>query len=152
MTGAADGLDPESHQREALDRIAAAPNEGSLEELRVQFLGRKAVLSEELSRLGGMPADQRREAGARLNRVKATILQALESRRDELRKSGGGTLAAVESIDLTFPGQAPRRGHAHPVMRVWREMEDIFRGLGYDVARGPEVDNDYYTFEALNMP
>ena len=123
-----------------------------MEELRVQFLGRKAALSEELSRLGGLPPEQRREAGARLNRVKSAIQEALDARRDQLRDAGVGTLAAAEAIDLTFPGRAPRRGHAHPVMKVWREMEDIFRGLGYDVARGPEVENDYYSFEALNMP
>ena len=152
MTSAAPGLDPESHQREALERIAAAPNEGSLEELRVEFLGRKAALSEALSRLGSLPPDQRREKGATLNRVKAALQQGLDVRREALRSAGGGTLAAAEAIDLTFPGRSPRRGHPHPVMRVWREMEDIFRGLGYDVARGPEVDNDYYTFEALNMP
>lgn len=123
-----------------------------MEELRVRFLGRKAALSEALSRLGALPAEERREAGARLNRVKAALQQALDARREQLRSGGGGTLAAAEAIDMTFPGKPPRRGHAHPVMRVWREMEDIFRGLGYDVARGPEVDNDYYTFEALNMP
>lgn len=152
MTSAPAGLDPESHQREALELISSAPDEGALEELRVQFLGRRAVLSEQLSRLGSLPPDQRREAGARLNRVKTALQQGLDARREVLRSDGSGTLAAIEAIDLTFPGRVPRRGHPHPVMRVWREMEDIFRGLGYDVARGPEVDNDYYTFEALNMP
>ncbi len=115
------------------------------------MLGRKAALSEELSRLGTLPAEQRRDAGARLNGVKAAVQEALEARRAELLGGAAGA-AAAGSVDLTFPGQPPPRGHAHPVMRVWREMEDIFRGLGYDVARGPEVDNDYYTFEALNMP
>src|SRR4029077_2485349 len=76
----------------------------------------------------------------------------LEARHEALRQSGAGTLAAAEAIDLTFPGRRPPRGHPHPVMRVWREIEDIFRGLGYDIARGPEVDTDYYSFEALNMP
>jgi phenylalanyl-tRNA synthetase alpha chain len=146
------GLDLKDHQREALARIEAAPDEGSLEELRVQFLGRKAMLSLELAGIGALPPEQRREAGARLNAVKAAIHQALDSRRSELRSGGAGSLAAAEAIDLTFPGERPRRGHLHPVMRVWREMEEIFRGLGYDVARGPEVETDYYSFEALNMP
>lgn len=152
MTSVPAGLDPEGHQREALERIADAPDEAALEALRVQLLGRKAALSEHLSRLGSLPPDQRREEGARLNRVKTALQQGLDARREALRSAGSGTLAAIEAIDLTFPGRSPRRGHPHPVMRVWREMEDIFRGLGYDVARGPEVDNDYYTFEALNMP
>jgi phenylalanyl-tRNA synthetase alpha chain len=151
LTGDA-GLDPEVHQEQALEQVAAAPDEGALDELRVQYLGRKAALSEALSRLGTLPSEQRREAGARLNAVKAAVRAALEARRDALRSSGGGTLAAAEAIDLTFPATRPGRGHPHPVTRVWREMEDIFRGLGYDIARGPEVETDYYSFEALNMP
>jgi phenylalanyl-tRNA synthetase alpha chain len=152
LTGDAAGLDPDSHQREALEQIEAAPDTGTLEELRVRFLGRRAALSDALSRLGSMPPEQRREAGARLNLVKSAIQGALDARQQGLRSAGGGTLAAAEAVDLTFPGRQPLRGHEHPVMRVWREMEDIFRGLGYDVARGPEVENDYYSFEALNMP
>jgi phenylalanyl-tRNA synthetase alpha chain len=145
-------LDPETHRKEALENIAAAPDEGSLEELRVQYLGRRAPLTEQLSKLGRLPADQRREAGARLNSVKAAVQQALYDRREHLRGAGAGTLGAAEAIDLTFPGRRPGRGHMHPVSRVWRELEDIFRGLGYDIARGPEVETDYYSFEALNMP
>ncbi|MFN2466024.1 MAG: phenylalanine--tRNA ligase subunit alpha [Candidatus Dormibacteria bacterium] len=155
MTGSL-GLDPERHGRELLDsalgRIAGAADEPSLEELRVQFLGRKAPLTLELAAIGSLPAEERREVGALLNRVKRAIQEALDERRDALRDTGAGTLAAAEAIDLTFPGQPPRRGHPHPVTRVWREIEDIFRGLGYDVAHGPEVETDYYSFEALNMP
>ena len=145
-------LDPEAHQKEALERIAAASGKGSLDELRVQFLGRKAALNERLSQLGSLPPEERRDAGARLNTVKVAIQRALDDRREALRNSGAGTLAAAEAIDLTFPGSRPRRGHLHPVSKVWRELEDIFRGLGYDIARGPEVETDYYSFEALNMP
>ena len=151
MTGEA-GLDLQQHQREALERIAAAPDEGALEELRVQFLGRKAALSQELAAIGGLAPELRREVGARLNTVKEAIVEGLDGRRDQLRNSGSGALAAAEAIDLTFPGRRPQRGHMHPVMKVWREIEDIFRGLGYDIARGPEVETDYYSFEALNMP
>ena len=151
MTGDS-GLDLEEHQREALERIAAAPDEGTLEELRVQFLGRKAALSQELAAIGGLAPERRREAGARLNTLKQAIVEGLDVRRDQLRRTGVGALAAVEAVDLTFPGGRPARGHLHPVMRVWREIEDTFRGLGYDIARGPEIDNDYYSFEALNMP
>lgn len=151
MTGG-NRLDPEAHQGEALERIAAAVDEGSLEELRVQFLGRKAALSEELSKLGSLPAEQRREAGARLNSVKVALQRALDARRDALRDAGAGTLGAAEAIDLTVPATRPDRGHLHPVSKVWWEMEEIFRGLGYDIARGPEVETDYYSFEALNMP
>jgi phenylalanyl-tRNA synthetase alpha chain len=144
-------LDLEQHQKEALEQIAAAPDARALEELRIRFTGRKAPLSDELSRLGTLPPEKRREAGQRANTVKRAINEALDKRVQELRV-GGGALAGAEAIDLTFPGTPPRRGHLHPVSLVMRDMEDIFRGLGYDVARGPEVDTDYYSFEALNIP
>ncbi|MDQ6747065.1 MAG: phenylalanine--tRNA ligase subunit alpha [Candidatus Dormibacteraeota bacterium] len=150
------GLDPEKTGRAALQQqleaIAAAPSEESLEDMRVQFLGRRSPLARELAAIGGLPAAERRQVGALLNQVKVALQEALDARREALRNSGAGTLGAAEAIDLTFPGAPPRRGHAHPVTRVWREIEDIFRGLGYEIARGPEVESDYYSFEALNMP
>jgi phenylalanyl-tRNA synthetase alpha chain len=146
------GLDLEQHQREALEQIAQAPDEGSLEQLRVQFLGRKAALSRELSRVGSLAPDERRQLGQKANTVKQAIQDAFEERRRELRSAGAGSLAVAEAVDLTFPAAGVLRGHPHPVTRVMREMEEIFRGLGYDVARGPEVETDYYAFEALNIP
>ena len=149
MTGG-DELDLEQHQQQALEQIAAAPDQGTLDQLRIHFLGRKSILSEALSNIGGLPAEERRGFGQRANQVKAAIQEALDSRTVGLRAVGG--VAEAEAIDLTFPGTRPRRGHPHPVSLVMREMEEIFRGLGYDVARGPEVETDYYSFEALNIP
>jgi phenylalanyl-tRNA synthetase alpha chain len=146
------GLDLDKHQQEALEQIAKAPDEGSLEQLRIQFLGRKAALSQELSRVGTLPPEGRRQLGQKANTVKRAIQDALDERRRELRHAGAGSLAVAEAIDLTFPSTGVRRGHPHPVTRVMRDMEEIFRGLGYDVARGPEVETDYYAFEALNIP
>jgi phenylalanyl-tRNA synthetase alpha chain len=145
-------LDLDKHHHEALEQIAIAPDEGTLEQLRIQFLGRKAALSRELSRVGTLAPDERRQLGQQANTVKRAIQDALEQRRRQLRSAGGGSLAVAEAIDLTFPSAGARRGHPHPVSRVMREMEEIFRGLGYDVARGPEVETDYYAFEALNIP
>jgi phenylalanyl-tRNA synthetase alpha chain len=146
------GLDLEEHKTEALERIAAAPDEGALEQLRVQVLGRKSALSQELSRVGALPPEQRREAGKRANAAKDAIEAAFAARTRALRMAGAGSLGATEAIDLTFPGRPPRRGHQHPVSLVMRELEEIFRGLSYDIARGPEVELDYYAFEALNIP
>jgi phenylalanyl-tRNA synthetase alpha chain len=146
------GLDLEQHQQQALEQIAKAPDEGALEQLRVQFLGRKAALSQELSRVGSLAPEERRQLGQKANALKRAIQDALEQRRKELRSAGAGSLAVAEAIDLTFPAAGVRRGHPHPVTRVMREMEEIFRGLGYDIARGPEVETDYYAFEALNIP
>jgi phenylalanyl-tRNA synthetase alpha chain len=151
LTGAT-RLDLEQHQKEALEQIAKAPDEGALEQLRIQFLGRKAALSQELSRVGSLPPDERRVLGEKANAVKRAIQDALQEQRRVLRSAGAGSLGVAESIDLTFPSAGVRRGHPHPVTRVMREMEDIFRGLGYDIARGPEVETDYYAFEALNIP
>ena len=149
MTGDS-GLDPEKQREEALAQVAAAVDGAALEQLRVQFLGRKSALSDALSQLGGLPPEERRAAGQKLNDVKTAIQAALKAREQELSATAG--LAHLEAIDLTFPGAAPRRGHPHPVSLVWREIEDCFRGLGYDVARGNEVETDYYNFEALNIP
>ena len=155
MTGST-GLDPEKTGRAALqhqlETIAAASSEESLEELRVQFLGRKSALMQELAGIGALPQDQRKEVGAVLNQVKVALQEGFDARRAALHGTGAGSPAATDGIDLTFPGTAPRRGHLHPVMKVWKEIEEVFRGLGYDIARGPEVDTDYYSFEALNMP
>jgi phenylalanyl-tRNA synthetase alpha chain len=151
LTGAA-GLDLEQHHHEALEQIARAPDEGSLEQLRIQFLGRKSALSQELSRVGSLPPEERRQLGQQANTVKRAIQDALEQRRRELRSAGAGSLAVAEAIDLTFPAAGVRRGHPHPVTRVMRDMEEIFLSLGYDIARGPEVETDYYAFEALNIP
>jgi phenylalanyl-tRNA synthetase alpha chain len=115
-------------------------------------MGRKAPLSEELSRIGALPPDQRRDAGQRANAVKRAIQEALAQRGQELRAGALRADPERDAIDLTFPGIQPRRGHLHPVTLVMRDMEEIFRGLGYDVARGPEVETDYYSFEALNIP
>jgi phenylalanyl-tRNA synthetase alpha chain len=150
LTG--DELDLEQHQEEALGQIAAAPDQGTLDQLRIRFLGRRSALSQALSDIGLLPPDARRGFGQRANQVKAALQDGLDARSAELRAGAAGGLAEAEAIDLTFPGAPPRRGHPHPVSLVMREMEEIFRGLGYDVARGPEVDTDYYSFEALNIP
>ena len=151
MTGQA-GLDLEQHQKELLEQIAQAPDQAALEQLRVQALGRKSALSRELSRVGSLPPEERREVGRLANSVKRAVEDAFADRLSALRAGGDGSLGVAEAIDLTFPGRQPRRGHPHPVSLVMREMEEIFRGLGYDIAQGPEVETDYYSFEALNIP
>ncbi|MEA2645985.1 MAG: phenylalanyl-tRNA synthetase alpha chain [Chloroflexota bacterium] len=151
MTGG-DELDLDQHQGQALEQVAAAQDQAALDQARVQLLGRRAPLSEALSGIGNLPPERRRAFGRRANQVKAAIQEAIDARAVALRAGASGGLAEAEAIDLTFPATPVRRGHPHPVSLVMREMEEIFRGLGYEVARGPEVDNDYYSFEALNIP
>jgi phenylalanyl-tRNA synthetase alpha chain len=144
-------LDFDKLKSEALSAIASASDDAALEQLRIHFLGRKSPLKETLSGIGALPPDDRKRVGVEANAVAAAIEAALETRVAELRSAGGEVLAQAEATDLTFPGTPPRLGHPHPVSRVMLEIEEIFRGLGYDVARGPEVETDYYNFEALNM-
>jgi phenylalanyl-tRNA synthetase alpha chain len=151
-SGSGSGLDLDQLEREALAEIAAAPDEGALEQLRVRYLGRKSTLKELLSSIRDLPPEDRRRIGQRGNAAAAAIEEALQGRAADLRRQRGAVLATAEAIDLTFPGIPPGIGHPHPVSLVMREIEDIFRGLGYDVARGPEVETDYYNFEALNYP
>jgi phenylalanyl-tRNA synthetase alpha chain len=151
LTGG-DELDLDQHQGQALEQVAAAQDQAALDQARVQLLGRRAPLSEALSGIGNLPPERRRAFGRRANQVKAAIQEAIDARAVALRAGASGGLAEAEAIDLTFPATPVRRGHPHPVSLVMREMEEIFRGLGYEVARGPEVDNDYYSFEALNIP
>jgi phenylalanyl-tRNA synthetase alpha chain len=148
----ATAVDLEALEREALADVAAAADEGALEAARVKHLGRRSALKELLSRVGSLPPEQRREVGQGGNRVARAVEAALEARLAEVRGAAAVDLAHAEAIDLSFPGTPPRRGHRHPVHRVMREIEEIFRGLGYEVARGPEVETDYYNFEALNIP
>jgi len=137
---------------EARAAATKAPDEAALGELRIRYLGRKSPLKELLSRVGSLPAEERRRAGQAANAAVAAIETVLQARLEELRARQAGTLAVAGAVDLTLPGRRPRRGHPHPVSLVLREIEEIFHGLGYDVARGPEVETDYYNFEALNIP
>jgi phenylalanyl-tRNA synthetase alpha chain len=146
----APAVDLDALEREAIAAVHAATDEAGLENARIHYLGRRAPLKVLLSTVGSLPPERRREVGQRANAVARTIEAALEAGLAALRQRGD--LAGAESIDLTFPGTPPGRGHRHPVHRVMREIEEIFRGLGYEVARGPEVETDFYNFEALNLP
>ncbi len=128
--------------------IRGAKTREELERRRVEFLGRKSALMQELRSISKLPESERKEAGARLNRRKAAIEAALKARLEEL-ESGG---AAGEGPDLTYPGRYQPRGRAHPVSFVIAEAMEILRGLGFERAEGPECDTDYYNFVALNTP
>lgn len=136
--------------------IAAAADSSSLEHLRVQYLGKKGELTVLMKELGSVAPDERRSIGALLNEAKGQVEQALESRRESLVEAEQEQQLASEWIDVTLPVQAaPHIAHAgslHPLTRVQRELERIFVGLGFLVVDGPEVETEYYNFEALNVP
>jgi phenylalanyl-tRNA synthetase alpha chain len=134
-------------EREALERIGAADSLDSLKELHIRFLGRKARLMAILKELGSLPPDERKETGARANIVR----RLLESRFEEAFKSFEAKSETVE-LDPTLPGTGQRIGTVHIVNRVMGEICHIFYGMGFEIARGPHIETDYYNFGALNFP
>ena len=123
-----------------------------LEDLRVKFLGRKGSLTVLLKGIGGLPSDERPQAGQLANVVRKEIESKLKERSSELTLSEKEDLIASEVVDITLPGRSPHLGTAHVLTQVIDEITQIFIELGYGVAEGPEAELDFYNFEALNMP
>ena len=142
----------ESLLDEALGLVAGAEDERTLDDVRVRFLGKKGALTTQLKELGKLPPEERREAGQAVNRAKQSLEQAIQARGDELGRKRLAEQLEAESLDVTLPGRRHEAGGPHPVSRALDRLLDIFRQLGFDVATGPEVEDDYFNFEALNFP
>lgn len=138
-----------SRGEEALRR---AETLGELEEIRLKFLGRKGELTSLLRLLGSLPPEERKEAGRRLNESKERLEGLWQERAGEIKARARERELREEALDVTLPGRRPAVGREHPLRRMWCEVVEIFRGLGYEVYEGPEVEHDYYNFEALNIP
>ncbi|MDT8408825.1 MAG: phenylalanine--tRNA ligase subunit alpha [Wenzhouxiangellaceae bacterium] len=136
----------------ALAEVAGAADLRALDEVRVAWLGKKGRLTSELKSLGQLPANQRREAGQRVNEVKRELAGAIDARKLELEREALDRRLVGETIDVTLPGRDVDPGGAHPVTRAMDRILEIFRGLGFAVADGPEIEDDYHNFEALNFP
>lgn len=135
-----------------LEAIAAAGSVDELDAAKVALLGRKAPWSEVQRSLGSLDADARREVGRVANEVKSALEAALEARRAELEGSGQDELLLEDRIDVTLPGRRPRPGSLHPLTIVQSRIVDVFTRMGYRVAEGPEIEDDWHNFEALNIP
>jgi phenylalanyl-tRNA synthetase alpha chain len=144
--------DLEAEAGAALARIAASSGLAELDEIRVHWLGRKGVLTEQLQGLGKLPAGERREAGARINGLKARLHEAIEARRIALERAAVDARLAAGAIDVTLPGRGERLGGVHPITLTRLRIEEIFRRAGFAIEQGPEIENDFYNFEALNIP
>jgi phenylalanyl-tRNA synthetase alpha chain len=142
----------EKIKNQALSELISAENEAALEELRVKVLGKKSELSSVLRGMGQLSAEERPVVGALANEVRAAVENALAERREIIMKKIGDAKLAAERIDVTMPGKAQRRGNRHPLGIVEYEMAEIFRTMGFDIVEGPEVEYDYYNFQALNIP
>ncbi|HEY0309538.1 MAG TPA: phenylalanine--tRNA ligase subunit alpha, partial [Luteimonas sp.] len=138
--------------RQALADIAGAGTPEALEALRVSLLGKGGSITAQLKSLGALPADERKAAGEAINRVRDQLGEALSARKQALDAAALDARLATETIDVTLPGRDASRGGLHPVSRTLERIAGIFGRLGYELADGPEVEDDWHNFEALNFP
>ncbi|MEO0947129.1 MAG: phenylalanine--tRNA ligase subunit alpha [Cyanobacteria bacterium J06641_5] len=142
----------QSLRQTALEAIAASATLETLEELRVSYLGKKGQLSQILRGMGKLGPEDRPKVGELANAVKEAIQGGLEDARTALQRAQLQAQLARETLDVTMPGVSRQQGRIHPLNSTIDRMLEIFIGLGYTVAEGPEIENDYYNFEALNTP
>lgn len=139
-------------QQEALQAVQHAADLKELNDIRVSYLGKKGPITEVLKGMGKLSAEERPKMGALANEVRDAITASIEEKQQALEEEEVQKKLASESIDVTLPGRPVRTGNHHSLTRIVEEIEDLFIGMGYTVAEGPEVEKDYYNFEALNLP
>ena len=139
-------------ETDALGEIAAAADQSALEAVRVRYLGKKGSLTLQLKQLGSLPAGERPAAGLAINVVKQKLQEAYELRRDELQATALDAQLAKLAIDVTLPGRGEKPGGLHPITRTMERIERLFTPMGFTVEEGPEIEDDYHNFEALNIP
>ena len=137
---------------DAAAAFAATDNPDALEQVKARFLGKSGQITELLKGLGKLTPEERKSAGAAINRAKEAIESALTARRDAIRRKQLEARLAEESLDVTLPGRSELRGGLHPVTRTLERIEQLFRTIGFEVADGPEIEADYQNFTALNTP
>ena len=142
----------EALQGEVLDRIQQSASEAEIEQLRVEVLGRNGRLTLLLRGVGGLPVEERRSAGERLNQLKRDLEGWLDARLAAVKAESKSRALKEQKVDITLPGSRLERGGSHPLTLVTDEIIDIFHGLGFEIARGPDIEDDYHNFEALNFP
>jgi phenylalanyl-tRNA synthetase alpha chain len=152
MTTPPSSDDLSAYEAEGLEQIAGAATADALKEVDGALLGKRSDLLGWRKSLGGLEPDQRRELGLVLNELRSTLEAAVQARRDELARSGRRVQLEAERLDLTERVERSAHGHLHPVTRAIQELEDTFVGMGFTVSEGPEVETDWYAFEALNIP
>ncbi len=144
--------DLEELRKQAEAEVAEAVSEEQLLEIRTRYLGRKGLLTGLLRTISSVPPSDRPAFGKRLNEIKAALDGRIEDALQEKLSTGREQALLKEQIDVTLPGRAVMPGRLHPITRVRQEIYAIFSGLGFSIVEGPEVETDYYNFEALNIP
>lgn len=137
---------------QALAAVNAAESVQALDQVRVDYLGKKGHLTALLKGLGKLSAEERPQAGARINEAKQQVAEQINQRKAGLEQTALEAKLAAETLDVTLPGRGQKQGGLHPVTKTLERIESFFAGIGYSVAQGPEVEDDYHNFEALNIP
>lgn len=145
-------MDALEHIDRALGDIASADTLESLDALRVGLLGKNGVVTAALKALGTLPPEEKKARGAEVNRAKERLTQAIAERKAVLEQAALDQRLASERVDVTLPGRSGQRGGLHPITRTLDRIVEIFARLGYELADGPEIETDWYNFEALNFP
>ncbi|HBS42547.1 MAG TPA: phenylalanine--tRNA ligase subunit alpha [Oceanospirillales bacterium] len=138
--------------QQALDAVAAASDAAALDQVRVQYLGKKGEISALMKNLGNVAPEDRPKIGAVINEARDKVQTALNERKTALDSAALSAKLAAETIDVTLPGRGVEQGGLHPVTRMLERIEDFFTKAGYQVAEGPEIEDDFHNFEALNIP
>jgi len=136
----------------ALAEFMACADPAALENSKARYLGKAGVLTEQLKALGKLPAAERPAAGARINEAKGRLEAALDARREALAQSRLAAQLAADALDVSLPGRGCGTGGLHPITRTLERIEALFRSLGFEVADGPEIEDDFHNFTALNTP
>jgi phenylalanyl-tRNA synthetase alpha chain len=150
--GENDSLDLEQLIGQAKDAINGASNLSILDDARVRYLGKSGLLTAQLKNLGKLPKEQRPAAGQAINRAKQELEGLIETRKGALEQEALQQRLASERIDVTLPGRGMGQGGLHPVTRTLERIEELFANAGFKVAEGPEIEDDFHNFEALNIP
>jgi phenylalanyl-tRNA synthetase alpha chain len=142
----------EQLQSQAQAELADTPDLKSLDDFRVKYLGKKGLLTEQLKKLGQLSAEERPIAGQEINRVKKLIAEQIQNRKAEFVEIELAKKLSEESVDVTLPGRGNAGGGLHPVTMTINRISKIFSQVGFEIAEGPEIEDDYHNFEALNIP
>ena len=137
---------------DAQAEIAAADNLETLDQIRVSYLGKKGELTALLKALGSLPGNERKAAGQEINKAKQGVQQSIEARKSSLEQARLEAKLASECVDVTLPGRGQQTGGLHPITRTMQRIESLFSQLGFTVVEGPEIEDDFHNFEALNIP
>jgi phenylalanyl-tRNA synthetase alpha chain len=139
-------------QEEALSKIENAVDLKQLNDIRVSYLGKKGPITEVLRGMGKLSPEERPKIGALANDIRSKIAEQIEQKQSYLEEEAVRKKLEAEDIDVSLPGRPVRQGNPHPLTKVIEQVEDFFIGMGYSIAEGPEVETDFYNFEALNLP